>query len=265
MISDTTMKAAIDRLRRAGVDSAVGDARKLAEHAATIAPADGLLATFEACIRAREGRQPVSQITGTRSFWTADFLVTTATLDPRPETEILVERAIAHDPATVLELGVGTGAVILSVLSELPRARGQGTDISEAALEVARTNAARLGLADRIGFAVSDWFSGVDGTFDVILCNPPYIPASEMDTLQPEVKDWEPHRALCPGPEGLEAYRAIAAHLGDHLAEQGHAIFEFGHDQADAVSRVFCEAGFGSQRLIDDLSGKCRAIEIASK
>ncbi len=225
-------------LREADIPDAAGDARRLVAHALDLSPhqlrhADVTVtptqrATLEAALSARVQRQPVSQIVGYRDFWKHRFRVTRDTLDPRPDTEALVAAALERPWRTVLDLGTGTGAILLSLLAERPDARGLGTDLSPAALDVARGNARMLGIA--ADFAVADWFAGIDGRFDLIVSNPPYIALAEMAELSPEVRGWEPHGALTDGGDGLGAYRVIAAGARAHLTPGGWLMVEIGPD-----------------------------------
>lgn len=269
------LSAAVPRLRAAGVEAAPRDARLLLAHAAGV-EADRLSlllaeplaaeaeARFEAALVARAARQPVSQILGRRLFWGRPFRVTRDTLDPRPETEVLVAAALAAPFTRLLDLGTGTGAILLTLLAERPEAIGVGTDVSAAALAVARGNAAALGLADRAAFRAADWFAGVAGRFDLIVTNPPYIAEAELAGLAPEVRDWEPRQALTPGGDGLDAYRAIARGAGAHLAPGGRLIAEIGPDQADAVARLFTSAGLGPISVLRDLDGRDRVVVVAA-
>lgn len=267
--------AAQQRLEAAGIQDGYRDATLLFWHVLNGQPgvtvgrhhlsrhlmapvADGVAQAFEAAISAREARQPVSQITGWRDFWNHRFRVTRDTLDPRPDTETLVECALSAPFRRVLDLGTGTGAILISVLAERPGATGVGTDISDAALQVARDNAERIGV--RADFIRSDWFSDVAGRFDLILSNPPYIALDEMAGLSPEVRDWEPRGALTDEGDGLSAYRAIAAGAGAHLAPEGRIIVEIGLTQADAVCAIFQAAGFAQTRVHRDLDGRNRVI-----
>ncbi|MDO5371003.1 peptide chain release factor N(5)-glutamine methyltransferase, partial [Paracoccus sp. (in: a-proteobacteria)] len=236
------------RLAAAGIDTAGGDALALMGHALGVprhALRDALAqplppdaaARFAQAIAARLQRQPVSQILGYRDFWKHRFRVTRDTLDPRPETETLVAAALDLPWRRVLDLGTGTGAILLSLLAERPGAGGLGVDLSAAALEVARENAAALGIA--ADFRRSDWFSAVDGRFDLIVSNPPYIAADEMPALSPEVRQWEPRGALTDEGDGLGAYRAIATGAGAHLVPGGWLAVEIGPTQAAAVSGIF--------------------------
>lgn len=214
-------------------------------------------AAFNHGIAARALRQPVAQITGFRDFWAHRFKVTRDTLDPRPETEALVEAALALDWVSVLDLGTGTGAILISLLAARPGATGMGTDLSEAALEVARFNARQIGVTAR--FRRADWFAGIEGVFDLIVSNPPYIAASEMAGLSADVRDWEPHSALTDGGDGLSAYRAIASGCRAHLAPGGHLLAEIGATQGEAVSDIFRAVGAQVQ-LVPDLDGRDRVI-----
>lgn len=265
------VRFAIPRLRQAGVEDAARDARLLLGHALGIAPnrltlhmADLLppeaAARFEAAIAARAARQPVSQITGRRLFWGRSFHVTRDVLDPRPETECLIAAALSAPFATVLDLGTGSGCILVTLLAERPGARGVGVDLSDAALAIARENAAALGVGPRADFRDSDWFAQVSGRFDLIVANPPYIAAAEMPTLAPEVRDWEPHLALTPGGEGLEAYRAIATGAGAHLAPGGRLLVEIGPTQGLAVAALFRAAGLQGMAILPDLDGRDRVV-----
>ncbi|MDO5613914.1 MAG: peptide chain release factor N(5)-glutamine methyltransferase [Paracoccus sp. (in: a-proteobacteria)] len=267
-----TIRAALEGaardLRAAGVADPMGDARRLMAAALGVDPGRVLLmagdtltpdqqARFDGFAAQRAGRQPVAQITGTRAFWKHDFHVTPDTLDPRPETETLVAAALDRPWRSVLDLGTGTGAILISLLAERRGAHGLGVDLSPAALQVAQGNAARIGV--RADFAPSDWFSAVSGRFDLIVSNPPYIAASEMPGLSPEVRDWEPHLALTDGADGLGAYRAIAAGAAAHLTPGGAVLVEIGPTQAAAVSALFAAAG-AKARVLADLDGRDRVI-----
>lgn len=259
------------RLTAAGIEGAPTDARRLMAHALGVSPERLTLAlqdeltaaqqaAFDAALAAREARQPVAQITGLRRFWGHEFRVTRATLDPRPETEILIEAALAEPFAKVLDLGTGTGCILISLLKAMPFASGTGTDISAEALAVAQENAARLGVAGRARFVASDWFAQVPGRFDLIVSNPPYIAEDEMADLAPEVRDWEPHGALTPGGDGLDAYRAIARGALARLMPQGRILLEIGPTQGDAVSQLLAAQGFEEIAVHPDLDGRPRTV-----
>jgi release factor glutamine methyltransferase len=265
------LAAATRRLAAAGIEGAQRDARRLLAHSLGIAPDRVTLvapeemtvaaeAAFAAALAARAARQPVSQITGSRAFFGRSFHVTRDTLDPRPETERLVEIALERPFVKMLDLGTGTGCVLLSCLGGMPFATGVGTDVSEAALAVASGNARVLGLAGRARFLKADWFSGISGKFDLITSNPPYIAAAEMAALAPEVRDWEPTVALTPGGDGLDAYRAIARGAGARLMPGGRIALEIGPAQAAAVSALLRAAGFAAPEIRQDLDGRDRVV-----
>jgi release factor glutamine methyltransferase len=233
------LRDAVALLRAAGVEDAARDARLLLAHALdigadrlTLQVGDALTpaqaAAFGAAVAARAARQPLAQITGRRAFWGRSFRVTRDTLDPRPDTEALVAEALTRPFVKMLDLGTGTGCILISCLLGMPVAQGLGTDLSAAALEVARQNAADHGLTTRARFRQADWFSGIAGRYDLIVSNPPYITAAEMAALAPEVRDWEPHSALTPGCDGLEAYRILARGAPARLMAGGRLLLEIG-------------------------------------
>lgn len=274
MTAAQALAGAIRDLRRAGVDDPARDARRLLAHAMKIAPGrlglhlgddvDAALAQFETLIQHRAQRQPVSQLIGGRYFYDHWFEITPDVLDPRPETEILVGLALQQPFATVLDMGTGSGAILLSLLAAVPGAFGTGSELSQSALEVARRNAAGMGLADRVAWRRSDWFDAVDGTFDLIVSNPPYIADAEMAGLAPELLNWEPRMALTDGADGLSAYRAIAAGAADHLVPGGRLLVEIGAGQGEAVCRIFADAGLGDAKVHPDLDGRDRVIAAQS-
>lgn len=265
------LTAAIRRLRGAGVDDPAGDARRLLAEALRGAPIDPTAklpphasARFARMIAARAARKPVAQIIGRRAFWRHDFEVTADVLDPRPESEALVEAALATGAADaaarVLDLGVGSGCLLLSVLADRPRWSGVGVDISAAALRVAARNAARLGLTERAAFVRGDWTDPIDARFNVVLCNPPYIGRDELAQLSPEVRRWEPTAALSPADgDALSAYRRVVAQLGATLSDDGAAFFEVGANAWADVAAIVEEAGFVSEAR-RDLGGALRVV-----
>lgn len=210
--------------------------------------------------------EPVSRIVGVREFWGLKFSLDEATLDPRPETEHLVAEAIAFGEQKrsprLLDLGTGSGAIAISVVSALPRAKAIATDLSDAALAVARRNADRHSVADRIDFRAGAWWQAVPHTelFDLILSNPPYISSDDILSLQPEVRLFDPKLALDGGWDGLDAYRAIATQAGRRLNPGGHLLLEIGSNQGDAVSRIMARAGFGRIEVQKDLAGLDRLV-----
>jgi release factor glutamine methyltransferase len=265
------LRAATRRLTDAGIPDAPRDGRALLAYAMGIAAdrltlhlpdtlTDAAVASYESAIAARLHRQPVAQIIGHRLFWGRSFMVTQDTLDPRPETEILVAEALKRPFKTMLDLGTGTGCILLSCLADRPDAQGIGTDISARALAVAQANATALHIADRARFVQSDWFAAIPGSFDLITSNPPYITADEMAQLAPDVLQWEPHLALTPGGDGLDAYRAIAANALPHLAAGGRFLLEIGRTQASAVLALLAAEGFCNLRVLADFDGRDRVV-----
>ena len=271
MKASDALRLAIPRLEAAGVEGAGRDARVLLAFALGVTPdrltlhlpdemAGAQAEAYEAALAAREARQPVAQITGRRLFWGLWFRVTRDTLDPRPDTEALVAEALAEPFLKVLDLGTGTGCILLSCLKGMPMARGVGVDISEAALAVAGDNSSDLGLRDRARFLHSDWFGAVRGAFDLIVANPPYIAADEMPGLAPEVRDWEPHLALTPGGDGLEPYRIIARGAPARMMPGARLMVEIGPTQGQAVSALFRAAGLEGIRILPDMDGRDRVV-----
>jgi release factor glutamine methyltransferase len=260
---------AVPVLQAAGVDGAARDARLLLAHAVGVTPdrlililpdtlSDAALAVFNAVVTDRARRRPLAHLTGQRMFWGRSFTVTQDVLDPRPETETLVAHALQRRFTHVLDLGTGSGAILLSLLADRTGAAGLGTDVSPAALLVAQGNARRLGVAAQ--FLRADWFAGVEGSFDLIVSNPPYIAASEMAALAPEVRDWEPHLALTPGGDGLGAYRAITLGVRAHLAPGGTLMVEIGPSQGGAVQAMFRAVGLAEVEVLADLDGRDRVV-----
>lgn len=229
----------------------------LAEYLTRPVP-EAVAQVFADLITARALRQPVSQLTGRRAFWMHEFRVTPDVLDPRPETETLVAAALQLPWRSVLDLGTGSGAILISLLAARPGATGLGTDISAAALAVAQHNASDAGVVAR--FLESDWFAAVDGCFDLIVANPPYIAAAEMPELAPEVREWEPHLALTDGGDGLSAYRAICRNAPAHLSPDGSLLVEIGPTQGAAVADMMRRAGLAEVRVLPDLDHRDRAV-----
>ncbi len=272
MRAQEALVAATRALRGAGIEAAPGDARRLMAHALGVAPdrlslalhdpmPEGAQDRLDALIAARMTRQPVAQIIGKRLFWGHEFRVTRDTLDPRPETEILVHAALRHPFAHVLDLGTGTGCILLSLLKSMPFAVGTGTDLSEAALKIAQENAESLKVATRTQFRRSDWFSDIAGRFDLIVSNPPYITQDEMAGLSADVLDWEPHSALTPGGDGLDPCRVIARGAGARMIAGGRILLEIGPSQGDAVSGMLHAQGFEGVTIHRDLDGRDRVVE----
>lgn len=269
MILREALAQAIQRLDAAGIADAPRDARLLLAHALGIAPdrltlvlrdpAGAEQAAFGEAIARRAAREPVSHITGRRLFWGRAFHVTADVLDPRPETETLIAEALGAPFTRLLDLGTGSGAILLTLLAERPAARGLGCDLSPAALAVAEGNAATLGLSGRAEFRQGDWFGPVEGRFDLIVSNPPYIAEAEMGGLAPEVLR-EPRMALTPGGDGLDAYRAIARGAGAHLTPGGRLMVEIGPTQGAAVAGLMAAAGLQGIALHPDFDGRDRVV-----
>ena len=221
----------------------------------------GAQARLDAMLARRLAREPVARILGRRAFWGREFAVTPDVLDPRPETECLIAEALAGPPPQqILDLGTGSGCIIVTLLAEWPGARGVATDISAPALAVAAENAARHGVAGRLDMVESDWFVRVTGRFDLIVSNPPYIARAEMAGLAREVRDHDPRAALCDGGDGLGAYRALATGVMDHLAPGGRFLVEIGARQGGDVAQILARAGLTEVRLLPDLDGRDRVV-----
>jgi release factor glutamine methyltransferase len=269
-------------LREAGIATPELDARLLLCHAAGlsheayVAGAGGpvqpaTLARFGTAIDRRLKREPVARITGTREFYGRGFTIAPPALDPRPDTETLIEAALAvverrgwrDRTLSLLDLGTGTGCILVTLLAELPRAQGLGTDLSPSALALAAANAVRLGVGSRAAFLAADWLDGIAGKFDLVLSNPPYLASGEIAGLAPEVAAYDPMLALDGGPDGLDAYRRIAAGASAVLAEGGRLLVEIGAGQAAQVSDIFRAAGLKldpSQAIGRDLAGRPRVV-----
>jgi release factor glutamine methyltransferase len=272
-------RAAADALRCAGVDSPELDARLILGHALALdqgelgAAASRLLAPAERrsiadLVARRLGGEPVARILGRREFWGLDLRVTPATLVPRPETETVVEAALAaidaagrrQDPIRLADIGTGSGAILLALLSELPRAVGIGTDCAEPALVTARDNARRLGLAARAAFVAGSFTAALRGPFDVVVANPPYIRSGDIAGLAAEVREHDPRRALDGGADGLAAYRAIITDLRRVLRTDGSVVFELGAGQDNDVTQLLSQAGLMVSARRRDLAGIVRAV-----
>ena len=221
---------------------------------------DDILEAARLFVRRRRRGEPASHIIGRRAFYGREFKVTKDVLDPRPETEILIETALRAPFQDVLDLGTGSGAILITLLAEAPHAVGTGTDISPIALRVASQNATAFDLQKRARFEMSDWFQAVGGSYDLIVSNPPYIAQHEMDDLQSEVRLYEPRIALPDDADGLTAYRKITTGAPDHLHLGGRLIVEIGPTQAQAVAAMMADAGFQDTDVIPDLDGRDRVV-----
>ncbi|WP_207483645.1 peptide chain release factor N(5)-glutamine methyltransferase [Arenibaculum pallidiluteum] len=264
------------RLREAGIESPELDARLLVQHALgltrerlmiqaramlTLAMVDRIMALVER----RAAREPVSRILGRREFWSLELRLDPSTLDPRPDTETVVEAALSRvadrrAPLRVLDLGTGTGCILLALLSELPAATGLGVDVQPAAVATAAANAARLHLDGRAAFRHGDWAAGIDERFDLVVSNPPYIPDGDIAGLAPEVRAHDPLPALAGGPDGLDAYRALAPEMQRLLAPGGAVALEVGQGQDAAVAALLAAQGLRDVRVKADLNGIGRCV-----
>ncbi|WP_019953761.1 peptide chain release factor N(5)-glutamine methyltransferase [Yoonia vestfoldensis] len=251
---EALLAQAVVRLTAAGIADALKEARMLWVHVA----ADE--AAFADLIARRAARAPLSHLLGYRDFYDHRFIVTPDVLDPRPDTESIVAAALEQPFVRVLDLGTGSGCILLSLLAAAAQADGLGVDVSEAALRVAAQNRSVLGLDARAELRQSDWFGAVSGSFDLIVSNPPYIAAAELANLQPEVRGHEPHLALTDQADGLSCYRIIAAGAPAHLVPGGRLIVEIGPTQAAQVKALFTAAGFTGLRVIPDLDGRDRGV-----
>ena len=265
------MASAAARLRAAGVSDPARDARVLLAHAAKIeasrvtliAPeelAEDVAARYEQLISLRVIRVPVSHLIGEREFFGRRFKVSGDVLDPRPETESLIEVALSQPFTRVLDLGTGSGCILVTLLAEREGALGLGVDLSEAACLQASANAVLHRVEARCDIRQSNWFSAVEGQFDLIVSNPPYIALVEMEDLSDEVLNHEPHLALTDGGDGLSCYRAIASGVIDFLAPGGRVLAEIGPTQAKVVAGFFQEAGLEHVCVVQDLDGRDRVV-----
>lgn len=268
-------------LTAAGIDNARFEARLLMSRASGLSteqliahgrdPVPGpAVEALRALMARRVKREPMAYILGEREFWGLPFKVSSAVLVPRPDSETLIEAALAFlpdrtSPLRVLDLGVGSGCLLLTLLSEFPRATGIGLDASDAALAVARTNAEALGIADRAtlvpgDWRLPDWTERIVGPFDLVLSNPPYIEAATIDRLMPEVSRFEPRLALDGGPDGFQAYRAIAQAIPHLLTPSGRLLVEIGEGQAAGITKIFASHDLEVVSARKDLGGIDRVL-----
>ncbi|RDD60991.1 peptide chain release factor N(5)-glutamine methyltransferase [Ferruginivarius sediminum] len=226
---------------------------------------DAARSGFDAMIAQRAARRPVSRILGRREFWSLPFSVDASTLDPRPDSETLVEAVLEHVPdrgagLRLLDLGTGSGCLLLALLRELPNAWGVGVDRNGEAARTAAGNARALGLSKRAAFVAGDWGAALGGGFDVVVCNPPYIADAEMAALSPEVALYDPDSALRAGSDGLDAYRALVPQLPDLVKPGGLAAIEVGYNQAGLVSDLLRSYGLRVKSPVCDLAGVVRCV-----
>jgi release factor glutamine methyltransferase len=254
------LREAAERLRAAGIDSARADARILWAHANN----DGEV--FQSFIARRLAREPVAYITGHKEFWSLDFAVGPGALIPRPETETLIEEALREVPdrsarLRVLDLGTGSGCLLVALLKEFPNATGTGVDSSDKALRWARENSTRHRLVGRAPLVRGGW-RDLTGAFDLVVSNPPYIPSSAIAGLEPEVRNFEPREALDGGADGLAAYREIAPVLAQRLGQKGLGLLEIGAGQHHMVGEILAANGLVAVRAGPDLAGIPRCMVI---
>lgn len=271
------LQATANQLKQAGIESARLDARVLVSHVLGLEPsslitrdskevADAELESLKVIVARRLNHEPVSRIVGEREFWSLSFQINSATLDPRPDTETVVDVALGRvaergpAPQLVLDAGVGSGCILLSLLSEWEGAVGIGVDLSPAALSVSRQNAQRLGYSERALFVASDWLSTVDGPFDVIVANPPYIAEKEAEGLSKDVVDFDPDLALFGGPDGLDAFRRLIPESRAKIAKGGLFVTEFGIGQSEAVTQMLAHSGYRDLEVHKDLAGTDRCV-----
>jgi len=264
------------RLAEAGIERSQAEARLLLEAAAGLSRATVIgfpertigaaeLTAFERMMARRCRHEPASRILGRREFWSLSFAVTPATLDPRPDSETLVGAVLGEigdraQPLSIIDLGTGTGCLLLALLSELPQATGIGIDLSREAIEVAQHNAMALGLASRATFIRDDWARNVDEPFDVVISNPPYIESAAIAALAPEVERYDPRTALDGGADGLDAYRALLPQAKRLLKPSGLVALEIGQGQGPAIRDLAREAGLGESGNASDLAGIERCL-----
>ena len=263
-----TRAQAVEALRAAGIEQPAREARLLLTAALDLPPgalpdpAAAIPDGFDGLVRRRAAREPMARIVGRQGFWTLDLLVSDATLIPRADSETLIEAASATRPCVgrILDLGTGTGALLLAALAEYPEATGVGVDRTFAACALAAVNAKRNALSHRATFACADWATPLSGRFDLVLCNPPYIPSAGIATMMPEVATYEPTLALDGGDDGLHAYRAIMPRIPSLLTAQGIGVFEHGAGQGELVAAIAAAAGLRVLARRCDLGGVERAL-----
>jgi release factor glutamine methyltransferase len=266
-------------LAASGIDDPNLDARLIVEHFSATTQVDAIgrpdipvgaeaVDSIRLAIARRAAGEPVHRILGFREFYGLRLNLSSETLEPRPDTETLVDAVLPHlrqlaatiGACRILDLGTGTGAIALALLAEVPAATAVGADISADALATANRNAKENGLSGRFQTVQSDWFEKISGSFHVIVANPPYIPSEELKTLQDEVRNFDPARALDGGADGLDAYRMIAAQAKVYLKAAGRLAVEIGHTQREAVRRLFEAAGFRIVEARKDLAGRDRVL-----
>jgi len=263
------------RLCGAGIETPELEARLILEKRAgvswgdIIAQPDSAVAPIdliEKDVQARIGGMPLSRLYGVREFWGLDFMLSPDTLDPRPDSETLIEAVINtyndSPPRRILDLGTGTGCLLLSLLHEFPETTGVGIDLSDGAVQTATKNAAALGLEKRATFRQENWCEGLDESFDLVISNPPYITNQTVAILSPEVQNHDPILALQGGKDGLQAYREIFFQIKNILTKEAKIFLEIGFDQKNSVTRLAEESGFIVARAFCDIGGRDRVLNL---
>ncbi len=275
----TLLDAAIIDLNDANIPTALLDARLLLQYTAKITqetvylepeliiPKD-VIAVYNQYINRRINHEPVAKIIGKKSFWSSDFVVNKHVLDPRPDSEVIIETAInlfpnKNDALRVLDIGSGSGCLLLSILKEFPNATGIASDISEEALKVVKENIELLELGDRAKCIRQNWADDLMEKFDLIISNPPYIPTGDILALELDVKDYDPLLALDGGDDGLDPYRYLARQISSLLKPEAYAILEFGFDQGESVRQIFMQQSYIINKMLFDLGGIERAIVVS--
>ena len=265
----------VSQLRNSGIENAVRDARALVSFAVNV-PSDRLMLCSEDTVNVANIQRskeiitlrcegcPVSRIIGKRLFWGLEFIVTKDVLDPRGDTETLIALSLQSPARRILDLGTGTGAIGITLVSEWSDARLIASDLSDKALKVAERNAKRLGVFERCQFIKSDWFFAIEGAFDLIVSNPPYISRTEWEGLAAEVKNYDPLIALSPGEDALDAYRKISTNAMRHLTPNGRLLLEIGHTQGIAVSNLLNQAGYKNVSVHLDLEKRDRVVSCSA-
>jgi release factor glutamine methyltransferase len=272
------LKRARTDLKAIGIDTAELDARLLLQAATGLTHEDivadpaapiGDTSAFDANLARRLSREPVSRIVGEREFYGRAFSITPDVLDPRPDTETMIDALLSliglKGAPRILDLGTGSGAIAITLLAEISKATALATDISPDALMVAMDNAVRHGVADRLDVQCADWFEGIDRRFDLIVSNPPYIRAQDIESLPRDVRDYDPRGALDGGPDGLSAYRSLAKGAAPLLSRHGVLAVEIGADQAEDVEGVFLDNNFKVIRKCKDLGGRHRVLILSTQ
>ncbi len=266
------------QLKSADIESANLDARILLEHVLDVEHtylirygdemiSNDVVRQYHTLLCRRIDGEPVGNILGYREFWSLNFLTNEHTLEPRPDSETLIESVLKYQPNRsvehkILDIGTGTGCLLLSLLSEYPKATGVGVDISDPALVVAQKNASQLGLSSRVEFIKNNWVEEVKGRFDIIISNPPYIPSVDIAHLAEDVRNFDPHLALDGGEDGLNPYRKIIPKTKSLLKEGGIAVFEFGQGQEEDIEKICADSGLQIMGFRKDLAGITRCIVI---